>query len=520
VLDVRLASGRGTPVVLAIGVPSGDLPAALALLPESDRADAAAFLDDVDHTGAAGSVHVLPRPRRRPERLLFVGIGDGDAAGWRAAGAALARSARKEPALTVLLPATVGAEAVGGLAEGLWLAAYRFWLGAAKPDADPKLRRVTLTVAKPAIEDAASNGAVGDTAGGAADGAAEDAAGGEAGGANEADRAAALAKARTVVEATMLARDLTNTPSDRKTPAWIARQVEKAAAGTTNLSVTVRTPEALAEEGFNGILAVGGGSTRGPRLVELSWRPRGARRHVVLVGKGITFDTGGICIKSTAGMKLMRKDMGGAAAVLAATLGAAALRLPLRITALAPLAENSLGANAFRPGDVVRHYGGVTSEIINTDAEGRVVLADAIAYAVRRLRPDLLVDLATLTGGQSVALGKRTAALFSDSDALAEALAVAADAAGESVWRMPLNEDYVEALGSDVADLVNSTDVGASSVMAALYLREFTGSLRNRWAHIDMSSPAWADSADGELVKGATGWGVRTLLRWLESAAA
>jgi leucyl aminopeptidase len=239
----------------------------------------------------------------------------------------------------------------------------------------------------------------------------------------------------------------------------------------------------------------------------------------VLVGKGITFDTGGICIKPPAGMKLMRKDMGGAAAVLAATLGAAALRLPVRITALAPLAENLLGADAYRPGDVVRHYGGVTSEITNTDAEGRVVLADAIAYAVRHLRPDLLVDLATLTGAQGVALGKRTAALFSDSDSLADALSDAAEAAGESVWRMPLNDDYVEALGSDVADLVNSTDVGAGAVMAALYLREFTGSLRDRWAHLDMSSSAWSDGADGELAKGATGWGVRTLLRWLESTS-
>jgi leucyl aminopeptidase len=157
--------------------------------------------------------------------------------------------------------------------------------------------------------------------------------------------------------------------------------------------------------------------------------------------------------------------------------------------------------------------------VTNTDAEGRVVLADALAYAVRRLRPDVVVDLATLTGAQSVALGKRTAALFSESDSLADALLDAADAAGEPVWRMPLIDDYVEALGSDVADAVNSTDVGAGAVMAALYLREFTGPLRDRWAHIDMSSSAWSDSADGELAKGATGWGVRTLLRWHEAEA-
>jgi leucyl aminopeptidase len=282
----------------------------------------------------------------------------------------------------------------------------------------------------------------------------------------------------------------------------------------------VREPATLATEGFNGILAVGGGSANPPRLVELSWRPRGVRRHVVLIGKGITFDTGGVCIKTRPGMKLMRKDMGGAAAVLAATLAAGTLRLPIRITALAPLAENSLGADSYRPGDVIRHYGGQTSEITNTDAEGRIVLADAIGYAVRRLRPDVIIDLATLTGAQSVALGKRTAALFSDNDALAKDLQEAGETAGESIWRMPLADDYLDALDSDVADRINSTDVGAGAVMAALYLREFTGSKRDSWAHIDMSSPAWSESNDGELVKGATGWGVRTLLRWLESAAA
>jgi leucyl aminopeptidase len=216
----------------------------------------------------------------------------------------------------------------------------------------------------------------------------------------------------------------------------------------------------------------------------------------------------------------MRKDMGGAAAVAAATVGAATLRLPVRVTALAPLAENMASGSAYRPGDVVRHYSGTTSEVLNTDAEGRLVLADALSYAAQRLRPDVLVDLATLTGAQGVALGKRTAALYSDNDALAGALTEAATAAGERVWRMPLHDDYRDALDSEVADLVNSTDIGGGSVMAALFLREFAGAVRDRWVHVDMSAPAWADSADGELAKGATGWGVRTLLRWLDGVAA
>jgi leucyl aminopeptidase len=236
---------------------------------------------------------------------------------------------------------------------------------------------------------------------------------------------------------------------------------------------------------------------------------------VVLVGKGITFDTGGLSIKPVPAMKLMRKDMAVAAAVVAATVGAAALRLPVRVTALAPLAENMVSGSAFRPGDVVRHYGGTTSETTNSDAEGRLVLADALAYAVQELRPDLLVDLATLTGANAVALGKRTGALYSENDELAAGVLAAVAEAGEAAWRMPLPADYVEYLGSELADLYSAPTQGAGSVVAALYLREFTGDLRDRWLHVDMSAPSWADADDAELTKGATGWGVRSLLRWL-----
>ncbi len=216
-------------------------------------------------------------------------------------------------------------------------------------------------------------------------------------------------------------------------------------------------------------------------------------------------------------MTLMRKDMGGAAAVVAATLGAARLGLPVRVTALAPLAENMVSGTAMRPGDVVRHWGGRTSEIRNTDAEGRLVLADALAYAADRLRPDVLVDLATLTGANAVALGRRTGALYSDDGGLADQLAGAAAEAGEQVWRMPLPEDYVDSVRSELADVTNAPDGSAGSVLAALYLREFVGDARDRWAHIDMSAPSWIDRDDGELSRGATGWGVRTLLRWLSS---
>jgi leucyl aminopeptidase len=213
-------------------------------------------------------------------------------------------------------------------------------------------------------------------------------------------------------------------------------------------------------------------------------------------------------------MKLMRKDMGGAAAVCGAVLGAADLGLPVRVTALAPMAENLISGAAMRPGDVVRHYGGLTTEVQNTDAEGRVVLGDALAYAVRRLRPDLIVDLATLTGASNVALGKRTAALFTHDDELAAALAGAGAEVGEPMWRLPLAEEYLSGITGGIADLNNNAP-GPGALMAALFLREFTGAMRDRWAHIDMSAPAWSDRPDGPLVKGATGWGVRMLLRWL-----
>ncbi|MDG4791682.1 leucyl aminopeptidase family protein [Micromonospora sp. WMMD1102] len=456
------------------------VPISLAL-PDGLAAEAGALLSYLDQPGRAGALHRSIRPAGEPSRLLLAGVGAGDEAGWRSAGAAVVRAATRESSITIAIPVDVDPGVVRGLAEGIWLASYRFRMPGADPAAadPPALTEVLLAVADP-----------------------------------EPYRAA-LETARVVAEATRFARDLTNMPSSVKSPAWFADRVVEAAAGRAGLTVEVREPDRLAAEGFGGILAVGGGSAQGPRLVELSWRPEGAQRHVVLVGKGITFDTGGISIKVREGMKLMRKDMGGAAAVVAAVLGAAALGLPVRVTALAPLAENMVSGSAYRPGDVVRHYNGLTSESTNTDAEGRLVLADALGYAVRRLAPDLLVDLATLTGANAVALGKRTAALYSDADELAEEVLAAAEAAGERAWRMPLVADYADYLGSEIADLYSAPDQGAGSVTAALYLREFAGELRDRWVHVDMSAPSWADGNDGELVKGATGWGVRTLLRWL-----
>ncbi|QOC93815.1 leucyl aminopeptidase family protein [Micromonospora craniellae] len=467
-LPVRSGAGDDTP---AEPVPTG------ATLPTGIADEAAALVPLARVTGRPGQVHTQVRPGGTPARLLLLGVGEADEAAWRAAGAGLVRAARDETHVTVVLPAEAGPDAVRGLVEGLLLGSYRFRLGD-DPDA-PVLTEVDLAVSDPEAH------------------------------------AQAVAAARTTADMTRLARDLTNTPSSIKNPEWFAAQVTEAAADLPGLALRVREPEQLAAEGFGGILAVGGGSASSPRLVELDWHPADARTHVVLVGKGITFDTGGISIKPVPAMKLMRKDMAGAAAVVAATLGAAALRLPVRITTLAPLAENMVSGSAFRPGDIVRHYGGLTSETTNSDAEGRLVLADALAYAVQELKPDLLIDLATLTGANAVALGTRTGALYSDNDQLAGDLLDAMAVAGESAWRMPLAADYVEHLGSDLADLHSASTQGPGSVLAALYLREFTGELRRQWLHIDMSAPSWCERDDAELTRGATGWGVRGLLRWL-----
>ncbi|WP_433827390.1 leucyl aminopeptidase family protein [Actinoplanes sp. CA-015351] len=438
--------------------PAGDLDAELS-----------ALVGQTESAGQAGQVTLLSRPVGRPSRVLLAGIGDGAEADWRAAGAAVVRAAGDET-LDVILPAEVTQAALRGLTEGLWLGGYRY-RDAIKAARSSEVRLI-----------------LSETPG----------------------YAKSLTLARVTATATWLARDLTNTPSSVKNPEWFADQIVAEAAGRTGLTVTVRAGDELKR--FGGLRAVGGGSISPPRFVEISWHPAGATTHVVLVGKGITFDTGGISIKPRDGMKLMKKDMGGAAAVVAATLGAADLNLPVRITALLPLAENAISGSAFRPGDVITHYDGSTSENTNSDAEGRIVLADALAYAAEQLAPDLVLNLATLTGANAVALGKRTAALYSPDDELAEALAGAGAAAGERMWRLPLADDYTDNLRSDIADRI-SAPAGPGSVMAALFLRDFfTGT---RWAHLDMSAPSWSDADDLDLSKGATGWGARTLLRYL-----
>jgi leucyl aminopeptidase len=329
---------------------------------------------------------------------------------------------------------------------------------------------------------------------------------------------AAVDRGRRVAQVGVRSRDLAATVSSVKTPTWLADQAVTVAA-ETGLDVEVWDEQGLARDGFGGLLAVGGGSASPPRLVQLSYRPEGPRRQgrpVVLVGKGITFDTGGLSIKATEAMLPMRTDMTGAGAVLAVMAACRELGVAVPVTALLPLAENAVSGSAYRPGDVVRHYGGRTTEVANTDAEGRMVLADALAYAEARLDPALLVDLATLTGAASLGLGRRHGALYSTDDDLAAQLLAAGRAAGEQLWRMPLVEDYAHGVESDIADgrqIAADPALGAGSIVAALFLRPFTGG--RRWAHLDIAGPARADRDEFEVTKGATGFGARLLSYWL-----
>jgi leucyl aminopeptidase len=326
----------------------------------------------------------------------------------------------------------------------------------------------------------------------------------------------AIADGARSAAAVIWARELSNTRAAELSPQELARRAGDLAAD--GVRVSVRDENWLAEQGFGGVLAVGGGSATPPRLIQAGWQPRHAvpGQHLILVGKGITFDTGGLNLKPVASMRSMYTDMSGGAAVLGALRLIAQRNLPVRVTALVPSAENCFGGGSMRPSDVVRHYGGRTSEIGNTDAEGRIVLADALAYAVARLAPTALVSIATLTGAAKVALGLRTAGLLSSDDTQAAQLLAAGQASGEPVWRLPLAEDYAELLSSGIADATNSPGA-PGAITAALFLRPFTGGLP--WAHLDVAGPARADKDDGLLSRGGTGYGVRLLTEWVSARA-
>ncbi|MFV0526371.1 MAG: leucyl aminopeptidase [Acidimicrobiales bacterium] len=448
-------------------------------LPEATRrfAELQGFAGKPGQTLAAGEAGDGPVE-------ILVGIGpraDVTPAVLRRAAAAYARSVRHHQRVAVTMAAEADDDdrddAVAAVVEGLVLSSYRY--SAYRKAKDDELAKATIVAGGRGIR-------------------------------------ARVATAQAVADAVVLARDLGNEPGGSLTPTVFAAKATDV-ADAHGLDIEVWDERRIAREKLGGVLAVNQGSAEPPRLVRLSYRPtKQARGRVVLVGKGITFDSGGLSIKTAAGMATMKVDMAGGAAVLAAMSVLSVVGASVAVDGIIPLTDNMTGGDAQRPGDVFTARNGTTVEVLNTDAEGRLILADGLSLAAES-EPDAIIDVATLTGSASVALGTSFAALMANDDDLALRLEDAADRTGESVWRMPLPEEYRPQLDSTVADIKN---IGAGpyggSLLAGLFLREFVGDVP--WAHIDLGLSGMSDSARGITPKGATGAGVRllveTLIHW------
>ena len=438
-----------------------------------------------DVTGKAGELIEVPIevPANNISRIYFVGVGDNNSEDLRKAGAALSRKV-KNSGSSILNALVSTKQSVRSHAVAIVLASYSWNQKSPAPKA-PKAAKFTIV------------------------------------GNFEAE----LIRAQLLAEGVWRARDLIHTPSNIKNPLWIADQAKSfvAKAKCPALKIEVKSGAGLAK--FGGLLAVGNSAPKpGPRLVQVSYEPKGSKNwpHVVLVGKGITFDTGGVSLKRPyEHMVGMKSDMSGAAAVLATVIAIAQLGVnapKVRVTAILMCAENALSSTAQRPSDVITHYGGTTVEVINTDAEGRLVLADGLAYADAELDPDYLIDVATLTGAATLGLGRQYAAMYTRDLALAQELYDAGQSSGERVWHMPLIDDYKVALASEIADFNHTAekpDFNGGSITAALFLEHFAGN--RKWVHLDIAGPARSENDSGENPKGGTGFGVRLLTEWLTS---
>ena len=334
-----------------------------------------------------------------------------------------------------------------------------------------------------------------------------------AGGTDVGDAGARVEAIEAVGLGVGLARDLVSHPGNVVTPGYLAERGRELAARRL-LTCRVLEMDDLEQLGMNALVAVGKGSVEPPRLIVLEYHGAGDdAAPVILVGKGITFDSGGISIKPGAGMEEMKTDMAGAAAVLGTLEAASALKLPVNLVGIIPTAENMPGGRAFKPGDVITSMSGTTIEITNTDAEGRLILCDALNFALTSYKPEVMIDLATLTGACVVALGHEASGLMGNDRGLIEDLKRAGERCGERVWELPLWDEYGEAMKSDIADLKNAGSRHGGTIAAAWFLKQFVGA--TRWAHLDIAGTAWSDKARPCVPKGASGVGVRLLIEFL-----
>lgn len=433
-----------------------------------------ALLDARDFTGKAGQKLFLQTDGVVAETLL-VGLGDDVdlEAIRRAAGNAAKAMSRYGSVISTLhgVPIDGGA---GAVAMGFWLGAYTF----DEYKSEPQSSQITSVV----------------LVGGP-------------------DTSKEIMRVREITEGVILARDLVNRPALDKPPAAIATI---AADLADNLEVKIYEEAEIEEAGFGGLIGVNRGSDRPARMVVMKYQPEGATKTVAFVGKGIVFDSGGLSIKPADGMETMKTDMAGAAAVMGAMRAIARIGLTVNVIGITPLTENMTGGSAQRPGDVMTAYNGKTIEVLNTDAEGRLVLADGLSLAAE-MEPDLIVDIATLTGACKVALGPNIAGLLAHDDAAAHTVATAAAAAGEKVWRLPLETEYASMIKSDIADMKNTGERWGGTITAALLLSEFVGDIP--WVHLDVAGPARADKTEHYVTKGGSGFGVRTLVAVAEALA-
>jgi leucyl aminopeptidase len=457
----------------------------------ADAVDAAldgglvAFLGEAGFEGKLGETLAVPTGGRlKAKAALLVGVGDPAALtvdGVRRAAAAVARRAGKAASVATTLAAAgrdlALEDAAQAVAEGIVLGGYQYleYKGDAKPS---KLKKVTVL---------ATGGA---------------------------SVRAAVERGAAIGDAVTWARDMVNTPSKEKSPSDMVAAARKLLRGT-GVSVQVLDVKQLQAQRMGGVLGVGQGSEQAPRFLKMTYAPSGARgKPLAFVGKGVVFDSGGLSLKTPGGMETMKTDMSGGAAVIAAMSTLADLGVKTRVTGYVPLVENMPSGSAIRPGDVLKIRNGKTVEVLNTDAEGRLILADALSLASEE-QPAAVIDLATLTGACMVALGDKIAGLMGNDDDWSEQVRAAADRAGEPVWPLPLPAEYRKQLESEVADMKNIGGSYGGALTAGLFLQEFVDGAP--WVHLDIAGPARAGADDGYLTKGGTGYGVRTLVELARS---
>ena len=491
--SINATESRPVNEILVLGVSRDSKSKKLRIEGSGVAVDERALLDSLTELAATGATDEITKiPGKSGKLVVLTGLGSSlsnypHEVLRRAAGAA-ARSLAGSNSATFSLPHS-DAQGFAAIAEGALLGSYLFdqFKGATKKDQRAPLTKITIHSTH----------------------------------ARGANAQAILSRASVIAKYTHIVRDLINTPPSHLTPSTFVAEFKKLAG--SRVKVEILNEVQLKKGGYGGIIGVGQGSANPPRLLRLSYAPKGAKRRLALVGKGITFDTGGLALKPAQGMEAMKSDMSGAAAVCAAALAIAELKLPIAIDAWAPLAENMVSDTATRPSDIITIYGGKTVEVLNPDAEGRLILADGLVRATEVGKKagglDGIIDVATLTGAQVVALGTRTSAAMTNNDEFREKFLTVASQTGEAFWPMPLPEELRASLDSPVADIANIGERMGGMLVAGLFLKDFVDP-EIPWLHLDIAGPAYNESkAHGYTPVGGTGVALRTLVAFAQATS-